>query len=373
MSVAGVPGGTGGASGRPGVLPTRAGLPDAPPVPPGTPATDTAAHNPHVFHRAEVHDLFRRWRRVAEDYQRAHPGRELVLVGETFAPSLEVVASYVNDAELHTTFFFDLLLANWTPTRWRNAIRAAAGDLGGKGVRFAWALNNHDAQRNATRYGHSDAHLESSFSNNNLVNSSESVNPEIGNRRARAAIMILAALPGPVFLYAGEELGLPEVLDLPEEALQDPIWERSGHTERGRDGCRVPLPWTVDPSTNYGFSTGTNPANPWLPQPLGWGTFAAEAQVADPGSMFSLYRRMLALRRSLTKQTQVEMVELGESIVAFRRGDVICAANIRDTPVALSDNVREVLAGSMPLSLTGGRLTLPADSAAWYRHSLPAC
>ena len=347
------------------------GLPDAPPVPLGTPATDTAAHNPHVFHRPEVHDLFRRWRRVAKDYERSHPGRELVLVGETFAPSLEVVASYVNDAELHTTFFFDLLLANWTPTRWRNAICAAASDLGGKGVRFAWALNNHDAQRNTTRYGHRDAHLESSFSNNNLVNSSEPVNPEIGNRRARAAIMILAALPGPVFLYAGEELGLPEVLDLPEEALQDPIWERTGHTERGRDGCRVPLPWTADPSTNYGFSTGTNPAAPWLPQPGGWGAFAADAQIGDPDSMFNLYRRMLALRRSLTKQTHVQMVELGDSIVAFRRGDVICAANISDTPVALPAGVGEILAGSVPLSLVDGRLSLPADSTVWCRHSLP--
>ena len=344
------------------------GLPDAPPVPPGTNVTDTAAHNPHVFHRPEVHALFTRWRSVAEVYERTHPGRELVLVGETFAASLDVVASYVNDAELHTTFFFDLLLANWSPARWRDAIHAAAADLGGKGVRFAWALNNHDAQRNATRYGHRDAHLDSSFTNNNLVNSVEPVNVEIGNRRARAAIMILAALPGPIFLYAGEELGLPEVLDLPEESLQDPIWERTGHVERGRDGCRVPLPWTSDPATNYGFSAGKPPVRtPWLPQPDGWGAYAADKQVANPSSMFNLYRAVLGLRRSLASQTHVDMLDLGPSLVGFRRGDVVCATNFSDDPVAVPGEIRELMASSVPISLVDGCLVMPPDATAWYR------
>ena len=340
------------------------GLPDAPPVAPGTPITDIAAQNPHVYHRPEVHDLFRRWRAVADNYEQIHAGRELVFVGETFSPSFDLVASYVNEDELHTTFSFALLLANWQAPRWQHAIEEAlTGPHAHAGMRLSWALNNHDAQRNVSRYGHADARHDSSYTNNNLVNSDQPVDVIVGTRRARAAILIAAALPGPLYLYAGEELGLPEVLDLPDAALQDPIWERSGHTQRGRDGCRVPLPWAPDLATNYGFSM-RGAAAPWMPQPTGWGTWAADTERGDPASMLSLYRDVLALRRTLATATTVDMVDLGSDVVAYRRDDVTVMCNMGDAVLSMPAEFGEVMIASERVQ--GRELT--SDHAVWLRR-----
>lgn len=340
------------------------GLPDAPPVAADTPVTDIASHNPHVYHRPEVHDLFRRWRSLADAYEKSHPGRDLLFVGETFSPSFDLVASYVNEHELHTTFSFALLLANWQAPRWQVAIaEALSGPRARAGMRLSWALNNHDAQRNVSRYGHTDARDDTSFTNNNLVNSDQLVDVVVGVRRARAAILVAAGLSGPLFLYAGEELGLPEVLDLPDAALQDPIWERSGHTQRGRDGCRVPLPWTTDPGSNFGFSPAGASA-PWMPQPANWGAWAADVQQRDPLSMFALYRRVLTARRTLDSGTTVEMVDLGSDVVAYRRGDVIVVCNMGDGSVALPNVLGDIVVASGAFD---GRL-LPSDHAAWLRR-----
>ena len=162
------------------------GLPDAPPVPPGTPATDAAGRNPHIQHRPEVHEMFARWRRVTDEYVMTHPGRELFFVGETYAPTLDIVTSYVGPTELQSTFYFDLLLANWQAFRWRQGVADIAKTYR-DGLRLAVTLNNHDSQRTVTRYGHRDSHLGSSFTFNNLVNSNEPVDVVVGARRARAA------------------------------------------------------------------------------------------------------------------------------------------------------------------------------------------
>ncbi len=364
----------------PAVVGKTPGLPDAPPVPEGTLVTDIAVQNPHVYHRPEVHELFVRWRSVADAYEAEHPGRDIVLIGETFGPSLDIIASYVNERELHTTFFFTLLLNNWEAHRWRQAIQDGGNTLAKGGTSLAWTLNNHDAQRNVSRLGHSDAHLPSSFTFNNLINSHEPVDVEVGTRRARASMLIQGALPGPLFLYFGEELGLPEVLDLPEWALQDPIWERSGRTERGRDGCRVPMPWTSDASTNYGFSDGTDaPQQPWLPQPAQWSELAADQQTNDPNSMLSLYRDVLAARRAMSTQPWVDMLDLPQSpddtdqatdnqanednpIVAYKRGNTTVIANLGSEPFVLPTDCGEIILASGHCPEPG---ILPSDTAVW--------
>jgi alpha-glucosidase len=198
-------------------------------------------------------------------------------------------------------------------------------------------LSNHDRPRHVTRYG----------------------GGELGTRRARAAALLQLALPGVAYVYNGDELGMPDV-DLPDEALQDPIWERSGHTERGRDACRVPVPWSGD-SPAYGFSTTPDT---WLPMPAGWGPLTAEAQAADPGSMLSLYRSALALRRSSSAFTgeDVQWLPAPEGVLAFRRsGGLVCLVNLSGAPVPLPEG--EVLLASE--AVADG--TLAADAAVWLQ------
>jgi alpha-glucosidase len=198
-------------------------------------------------------------------------------------------------------------------------------------------LSNHDRPRHVTRYG----------------------DGELGLRRARAAALLQLALPGASYLYNGDELGMPDV-DLPDEALQDPIWERSGHTERGRDACRIPVPWSgTGPS--YGFSSSPDT---WLPMPDDWDGLTAEAQAADPSSMQSLYRRALALRRSSGSfgDESLTWLPAPEGCLAFRRsGGLVCLVNVSGAAVPVPEG---------PVLLASADVrdgTLPADAAVWLR------
>jgi alpha-glucosidase len=198
-------------------------------------------------------------------------------------------------------------------------------------------LSNHDRPRHVSRYG----------------------DGTVGTRRARAAALLQLALPGVAYLYNGDELGMPDV-DLPDAALQDPIWERSGHTERGRDACRIPVPWSgTEPP--YGFS---GRPDTWLPMPEGWGPLTAAAQAADDGSMLSLYRRALALRAAspVVRGDGVEWLPAPAGCLAFRRpGGLVCLVNLSAAPIPLPEG--EVLLASDPVA--GG--TLGVDTAVWLR------
>ena len=181
----------------------------------------------------------------------------------------------------------------------------------------------------------------------------------LGTRRARAAILLELALPGAVYLYQGEELGLPEVDDIPEDMLADPTWERSGHTRRGRDGCRVPLPWTRS-GPSFGFGTTA----PWLPQPRDWDGLSVEAEEEDRGSMLWLYRDSLRTRREHAELHGDEFgwLDLGDEVIAFTRGErFTCVVNFGEEAVTLPAG--DVLLSSV--SLDAGRL--PTDAAAWVR------
>jgi alpha-glucosidase len=183
---------------------------------------------------------------------------------------------------------------------------------------------------------------------------SDPVDLSLGTRRARAAILMELALPGAVYLYQGEELGLPEVDDIPAALLADPVWERSGGTNRGRDGCRVPLPWT-----RTGPSLGFGAAAPWLPQPADWAELSAEAEETDLDSMLWLYRNALRLRCSIPDQP-LTWLERGGEVIAFQRGpDFACVVNFGSAPVPLPDG--DVLLTSIPMS--GNEL--PSDGAVW--------
>ena len=205
------------------------------------------------------------------------------------------------------------------------------------------------------------------------------VDAALGERRARAAAMIVMALPGSVYLYQGDELGLPEVPDIPEDRLQDPIARRMREEEKGRDGCRVPLPWTASGSS-FGFGPDGG-AEPHLPQPAGWGGRAVEAEEADAASTLRLYRDGLRLRRRFwgaANAEPLEWVRRDEHVLAFARGRVQCWTAF-DADVELPDG--EVLLASAPLGLVessadGGAVgravnVLPSDATAWLLAPAP--
>ena len=219
-----------------------------------------------------------------------------------------------------------------------------------------WVLSNHDITRHVTRFGKSQTDRGDDPLHPVGVGETDVA---LGIRRARAAILLLLALPGGAYLYQGEELGLPEVEDLPEELLQDPAWERSGRTVRGRDGCRVPIPWSTS-----GPSLGFGPGKGWLPQPPEWGALSVEAQEADRGSMLWLYRDALRLRRELAGigagGAGLTWRDTDDGVLAFDRGpSFTCVVNTGTVHVQLSAG--RVALTSAPV-VDG---LLPPDAAAW--------
>ncbi len=297
-----------------------------------------------------VHEIHRAWRRVLDRY----PG-ERVLIGEIGVDDPSRLAAYLRPDELQTAFNFAFMGAEWDALQLRKVIDSTLAANLPVGAPATWVLSNHDATRQVTRLGRSFTGLRNRELDDILAS-----DLELGTRRARAAILVMLALPGSAYLYQGEELGLWEVEDLPEYALQDPIWERSGHTIRGRDGCRVPLPWSgADPP--FGFNSQGTVA--WLPQPAAWRSSTAEAEMTDPASMLNLYRSALAIRRRLPgfRAATLEWLPSPPGTLRFRRGDVVeCAVNVSAEALPLPA-AREMLLSTVPD--TGD---LPANSAAWY-------
>jgi alpha-glucosidase len=305
------------------------GLPDM------LPLDDTgllADHAPgdHRFDAEGVHELHRLVRRVLEEY----PDR--MAVGEVWLQDDERLARYVRADELHLAFNFQLVTAPWGAAPLREAIEASLATVAGSPAPPCWVLSNHDVRRHVTRYG----------------------GGHVGVRRARGAALLQLALPGVVYLYNGDELGLPNVDDLPEEVLQDPVWERSGRTVRGRDGCRVPMPWAGD-EPPFGFSSSPDT---WLPVPASWRDLTVAAQDADPHSMLSLYRAALRLRASSPAFAgeSLQWLHAPPGCLAFRRpGGLVCLLNASDGPVPVPEGA--VLLASADTS--DG--VLPADAAVW--------
>jgi alpha-glucosidase len=224
-------------------------------------------------------------------------------------------------------------------------------------------LSNHDVTRTVTRYARSQPHHLIGTEWERARWSTEVPDRALGLRRARAAALMQLALPGTAYVYQGEELGLEEVEDLPDEVRQDPIWEQSGHTDVGRDGCRVPLPWSGDVAP-FGFSPKSE-ARTWLPQPPDWASRTAEAQDDDPDSTLNLYREALSARSTVWVDAgALEWIETAPEVAAFRRGDSQCWVNTGKVAVDLPTDAKVVLA-----SVPGTTTALPPDASAWLVSS----
>ncbi|MGP3958144.1 glycoside hydrolase family 13 protein [Nonomuraea sp. 3N208] len=290
-----------------------AGLPD---IGKGNQARMVGREPVPFFDNDGVHEIHRAWRRVLDSY----PG-ERIGVAEAWAPTPERLAMYVRPDELHQAFNFHYLFAPWDAAELREVIDSSLATAASVGAPTTWVLSNHDVKRHVTRYG--------------------------SLARARAAALLTLALPGSAYVYQGDELGLPEVLDLPPEVCLDP--QRLRDPESGRDGCRVPLPWTRR-------SSGSGWANPWLPIPADWAELSVEAQDGASGSTLELYRAALRLRRSFDGDLIWHDSPAGTLV--FSRGDVVCAVNLTETPVDFALDGEALLASN---ELGAG------DSAAWLK------
>jgi alpha-glucosidase len=307
--------------------------------------------NPHWDVDA-VHTIFKRWRQVADEYD-----GDRVLVAEAVVAGPERLARYLAPDEIHTAFNFEFLKVPWDAGL-RGVIDATREALAPVGAPATWVLGSHDELRLTTRYGREDS------SSGRGASADIPSDLELGTRRLRAAALLMFALPGTAYLFQGDELALPSVDDIPEPRLQDPIWERSAHTVRGRDACRVPLPWNGG-KPPFGFSPDDATTEPWLPQPRSWATLTVEAQRADRDSTLNLHRRALRLRRELPalRTDSFAWRESPQDILDFQRGPSMrCVVNLSGEPTAI-DADWDVLVSSVALD---GAL-LPPDSAVWLR------
>jgi alpha-glucosidase len=244
---------------------------------------------------------------VADSYD---PPR--ALIGEVWLADSERFANYLRPDEMHTAFNFDFLGCPWDAKALRKCVDDTLVLHAPVDAPSTWVLSNHDVTRHVTRYGRADTAFEFALRG---ARHAAPTDPSLGLRRARAAALLTMSLPGSVYVYQGEELGLPEVEDLPDSVRDDPMFTRSAGSDPGRDGCRVPLPWSSSGSA-LGFSPA-GAAAPWLPQPADWAALTVEAQAADPESMLSLYRAGLRLRRSF--DGPMTWLDAGDDVLAFRR------------------------------------------------------
>ncbi|WP_104525342.1 glycoside hydrolase family 13 protein [Blastococcus atacamensis] len=309
---------------------------------PGEYSPTLFGHGPEqamTWNQPEVHDVWRRWRAVCDEYP------DTMLVGEVCLADPEEIALYSRPDELHQSFSFRLLKSGWSAESFADGLRSALDAFGKVGAPVSWVLGNHDKDRQVTRFG----------------------GGEIGDARARAAALLTLSLPGSAYIYAGDELGLPQA-QVPDEAKKDPIFFRSGGERSGRDGCRVPMPWNGTPGV--GFSPRGS-ARPWLPIPAEWRRYAVSRQTRDDSSMLHLYRRALTVR------AEHPALGSGEATVS-RRGEVLtvrstadgrsvrCVINMGDHTVLVRRAGTVLLSSAPQLAHTSGRsLALPANTAVW--------
>ncbi|OZG61830.1 alpha-amylase [Bifidobacterium lemurum] len=346
-----------------------------------------------LWDRREVHDIYREWREVFNEYD---PPR--FAVGEAWVVP-EHQHLYASTDELGQVFNFEFAKANWSAAEMRAAIAEGLESAAQTGdSTTTWVMNNHDVPRSPSRYGlpqvKSAAHHQ--LAHDWLMRNGESYTEdrELGTRRARAAVVMEMGLPGSVYVYQGEELGLFEVADIPWDRLEDPTAFNThrNYTDKGRDGCRVPMPWNAEdmpetaawsPSDEHRFGTGasfgfspatradgTPSADPHLPQPMWYRQYAADIEAADPDSMLNLYRRVMELRARLltaTGDTTAEVLDMGDDVVAYERASadpdgrkLVCVTNFGKEPIALPQG--EVVLASVALAEDG---KLPTDAAAW--------
>ncbi|MFD2081863.1 alpha-amylase family glycosyl hydrolase [Actinopolymorpha cephalotaxi] len=346
-----------------------AGLPDHPDAWADEATGDPV--NPNAWNQPAVHQVWRSWRRLVEDYT-ARDGRDRLLIGEVGLTDPAAVADYTRPGELHHTFCFPFAHATFDADTYRHVITTA---LAHHPDGVAWVANNHDLPRAVTRHTPTPRDRDGDGDGDGEELPAGADPAQIGLARARAAAALMLALPGAVYLYQGEELGLPDVADLPVTVLKDPMYHRSGGTRPGRDGCRVPLPWTTSPDHHHGFSPPATTTPAWLPQPPTWADLAADTQHHTTTSTLNLYRQALALRRTipdLATTTLTLHTDTPPGLLALSRGTHLTTyTNTTHHPIPTPHpHPGQPILTTHPTPHPTD--TIPPNTTVWYHHDTPA-
>jgi alpha-glucosidase len=330
-------------------LAKKPGLPDYTPPPSDESASMTSPGDVPFWAQPAVHEIYRDWHRILEEF-----GPDRILCAEAWVEPLSKLAHWVRPDEMQQAFNFTFLEASWSAPAIKQAIVDSLAAFESVGAATTWVLSNHDVIRHASRLGMTPPPPQG-----------EGIGPRtepkpdeaLGLRRARADTLLMLALPGSAYLYQGEELGLPEVTDLPDSARQDPTFFRNHGKLYGRDGCRVPIPWEAD-APAYGFSPS---GESWLPQPKEWARLARDRQEADAQSTLRMYRDALGLRREfdLSGGTIEWLDGYSDDVIALRNGAVTVITNAGDATVALP--VGTIVQASEPITAS----ELPPNATVW--------
>jgi alpha-glucosidase len=306
-----------------------------------------------------VHEIYRKWRKILDSYD-----GDRMAVAEAWVSPASRIALYLRPDELANSFNFDFLTSRWDLAELRANIDLSLKAIQDVGAPASWVFNNHDVVRSVDRFalglqpGRGETTLD-------RLGDVAKLDLELGRRRARAGALLMLALPGGAYIYQGEELALAEVRDIPEDRLEDPRWQMSNRTDKGRDGCRVPLPWRTSRESAFGFAGNHTLALDacWLPQPESWGDHSIEIQEKDPASSLNMYRRALDIRSEEVGlgDGEMEWIDLGSEVLALKRpGNFLCIVNF-GAEIALPKG--EILVASAPIR----DFMLPRDGAVWMR------
>ncbi len=340
---------------QPHAMAKAAGLPDHPDIERAGAGFIEGEPSPPMWFQESVHPIFRKWRVILDSY----PG-DRAMCGEAYVLPLSFMALWVRADEFNQTFNFRFLDSEWKPEILFNTINESFTAFDGVGAPSTWVLSNHDIIRHASRMGGLTGRPTAS---NGIGPNDPQPDRELGLRRARAATLFTLALPGSMYLYQGEELGLPEHTTLEPQYRQDPTFARTNGQRVGRDGCRVPLPWESGVGAANGFNTT---GKSWLPQPEIYDAYSRDKQDGVAGSTLELYKHALKLRAELKLgEGSFEWVAeyVGEKSLGFRNGEILVVHNFGHEPISLPAG--EVVASSLH-GMTSGH-ALVADQTVWLK------
>ena len=331
------------------------GLPDHPDIERAGAGFIEGEPSPPMWFQESVHPIFRKWRAILDGYT-----GDRAMCGEAYVLPLSFMALWVRPDEFNQTFNFRFLDSEWQPQVLFNSINESFEAFDGVGAPSTWVLSNHDIVRHASRMGGLTGRPTAS---NGIGPNDPQPDRELGLRRARAATLFTLALPGSMYLYQGEELGLPEHTTLEPQYRQDPTYARTNGERVGRDGCRVPLPWEAGVGAANGFNTT---GKSWLPQPEIYADYSRDQQEGVAGSTFELYKHALRLRAKLKLgegSFDWESAFVTDTSLGFRNGDVLVVHNFGHAPIKLPSG--EVLASSLHGMASGHDLV--ADQTVWLK------